>query len=174
MKTKDVIVIPYQASWKDEFHKIANELKEALEGFYLSIEHVGSTSVYGLSAKPIIDIDIIMKREWFNEVKRRLELVGYHHEGDLGIKDREAFKYEDKKHLMKHHLYVCPSDSDEYKRHIAFRDWLRVHPEDKDAYAKIKEEMALKYPKDIDAYMAGKAPVIDAIYQKILINTKKE
>lgn len=174
MKTKDVIVIPYQASWKDEFHKIENELKEALEGFYLSIEHVGSTSVYGLSAKPIIDIDIIIKREWFNEVKKKLERVGYHHEGDLGIKDREAFKYEDKKHLMKHHLYICPSDSDEYKRHLAFREWLRTHPEDKDAYSKIKEEMALKYPKDIDAYMKGKAPVIEVIYQKVLINTKKE
>ena len=167
MKTKGVIVMTYQASWKDAFLKIEEELKEALHDTYIAIEHVGSTSVCGLSAKPVIDIDVIIKRELFDLVKQRLGNMGYHHEGDLGIKDREAFKYEDKHHLLKHHLYVCPSDSDEYKRHIVFRDWLRTHNGDLDIYSKIKEEMAKKYPQDIDSYMAGKAPVIEMIYKKI-------
>lgn len=174
MKTKDVIVLPYQASWKDEFHIIEKELADALKEYFHAIEHIGSTSVVGLSAKPIIDIDLIIKRDQFDEAKKCLESIGYHHEGDLGIKDREAFKYDDKKHLMKHHLYVCPKDSLEYLRHIAFRNWLQIHQEDREEYSKIKEEMAFKYPKDIDAYMKGKAPVIEAIYQKIDQGKKRD
>lgn len=63
MKTKHVIVLPYQSSWKDAFHQIEAELKKSLKDLYLSIEHVGSTSVVALSAKPMIDIDVIIKRE---------------------------------------------------------------------------------------------------------------
>ncbi len=174
MKTKHVIVLPYQSSWKDAFHQIETELKKSLRDLYLSIEHVGSTSVVGLSAKPVIDIDVIIKRENFEQMKNRLNAIGYQHEGDLGIKDREAFKYLDKEHLMKHHLYVSPSDSDEYRRHIAFRDWLRNHPEDVRTYAKIKEEMALKFAKDIDSYIKGKEPVIQMIYAKIADSIDKK
>ena len=65
----------------------------------------------------------------FGEVVSRLEMIGYIHEGDLGIREREAFKYSDKPHLQTHHLYVCPKDSEELHRHIAFRDFLRSHPE---------------------------------------------
>lgn len=107
-------------------------------------------------------------------MKNRLNAIGYQHEGDLGIKDREAFKYLDKEHLMKHHLYVSPRDSDEYRRHIAFRDWLRNHPEDVRTYAKIKEEMALKFAKDIDSYIKGKEPVIQMIYAKIADSIDKK
>ncbi|MGB4439996.1 MAG: GrpB family protein [Sedimentibacter sp.] len=71
----------------------------------LGIEHVGSTSVEGLSAKPIIDIDIVIKDySAFELVKEKLALIGYVHDGNLGIKDREAFKYVSKEHLQQHHL----------------------------------------------------------------------
>lgn len=167
MKTKDVIVLPYNPLWKDCFDDIRRELDHVLKSFALSIEHVGSTSVALCPAKPIIDIDIIINRDDFDEVKKRLESLGYHHEGNLGIMDREAFKYEDKRHLMKHHLYVCPKDSMEYKRHLAFRDYLRTHDDERDLYGKLKMELAAKYPQDIDRYIEGKTPFISSIYQKI-------
>lgn len=127
MKTKHVVVLPYDEKWKQDFEDIKNELMKVLATFVNAIEHVGSTSVEGLAAKPIIDIDVVVKP---NDVKRAiaaLESIGYLHEGDLGIEGREAFSYEEKEHLQTHHLYVCPEDSAELKRHLAFRDYLRSH-----------------------------------------------
>ena len=126
---KRVVVVPYDEKWITEFERIKKELLIVLKGYIIAIEHVGSTSVEGLAAKPVIDIDVIINDySSFEDIKSRLAQIGYAHEGDLGIKDREAFKYENKPHLMKHHLYVCPAYSEELKRHIAFRDYLRQNP----------------------------------------------
>lgn len=156
---KKVIVVPYDEIWKTEFEKIKEELLSVLNGHIISIEHVGSTSVEGLAAKPIIDIDIIIKDyNSFEIVKTKLFSIGYFYEGDLGIKDRQVFKYEDKTNLMKHHLYVCPEYSEELIRHIAFRDYLRVHQKDRDWYGEVKLLAAKYYPEDIDSYMKAKKP----------------
>jgi GrpB-like predicted nucleotidyltransferase (UPF0157 family) len=166
MKTKRVIVLPYNCEWKEEFVKIKNELDQAIGKDIISIEHVGSTSIEGLAAKPVIDIDIIIDRIKFENIKNGLKDIGYRHEGDLGVNGREAFEYDNKEHLMKHHLYVCDKYNEELKRHIVFRDWLRKHPGDADMYGNIKIEMAKKYPNDIDSYIEGKTPCVIEIYQK--------
>jgi GrpB-like predicted nucleotidyltransferase (UPF0157 family) len=160
-----VIVEDYNPEWKNEFERIANELMAVLVGKIISIEHVGSTSVQELASKPIIDIDIVIEKN-FEEVKLALELIGYLYEGDLGIPGREAFRYENKPHLMKHHLYVCNKENEELHRHITFRDYLRIHKEEREKYSAIKKDMALKYPYDIDCYIEGKQPVILEIYKK--------
>ena len=168
MSTKHVIVLPYDENWKNEFEKIRHELSEALGELALSIEHVGSTSVQGLSAKPIIDIDVVINDiSLLNDVIASLQSIGYKHEGDLGIPGREAFKYDGKEHLMKHHLYVCAKDSMELKRHISFRDYLKSHPEAISEYSRTKEEGALLYPYDIDKYIEYKSPFIERIYKEI-------
>lgn len=168
MKTEFVEVVPYNPNWKIEFNKIADEIKNTLGKLIVSIEHIGSTSVEGLSAKPIIDIDIVIKDNSFlNEVIEKLSNVGYIFEGDLGIKDRYAFKYESKPDLMLHHLYVCPINSKELKRHIVFRDYLRNHPESIKEYSRIKEQGAKLYPNDIDKYIQYKSDFIEKIYNKI-------
>ncbi len=95
-----------------------------------------------------------------------MELIGYFYEGDLGISGREAFRYENKPHLMKHHLYVCNKENVEMHWHITFRDYLRQHKEERDNYSAVKKAMALKYPYDIDSYIEGKQPVILEIYKK--------
>lgn len=83
-----------------------------------------------MSAKPCIDIDVIIKDySVFDVVVGKLAMIGYIHEGDFGIKDREALKYSNKSHLQTHHLYVCPIYSAEFYRHITFRDFLRSNPE---------------------------------------------
>ena len=167
MATKYVEVLPYDGQWKQDFIDISSEIREALGDLALRIEHVGSTSVEGLSAKPIIDIDVVIKGSDFDSVVAKMAAIGYVHEGNLGIVGREAFKYEGKEHLRRHHLYVCPEDSPELRRHLAFRDYLRSHREAVAEYSRIKEEGAALYPYDIDGYIAYKSPFIESIYREI-------
>ena len=168
MVTKHIVVQPYHEEWNRYYNEIKDELQDALGKLALRIEHVGSTSVHSLSAKPIIDIDVVIKDySVFNAVVLKLQDLGYRHEGDLGIAGREAFKYDGKEHLQKHHLYVCPEDSAELKRHIAFRDYLRSNSEAVKEYSRIKEEGALLYPFDIDMYIQHKSPFIERIYNEI-------
>lgn len=167
MKTQKVTVLSYQTSWRTDFEKIAEELRSELGDQIIGIEHVGSTSVTGLSAKPIIDIDIVIQSEDdFEGVKATLAVLGYQHEGDLGISGREAFRYTDKPYLQKHHLYVCSQDSKELHRHLAFRDYLRTHPEAVDEYSYVKEQGAARYPNDIEKYMTYKSTIIEELYQR--------
>ena len=168
MITKHVVVLPYDEQWKHDFLQIKAELANVLGQLAIEIEHVGSTSVQGLSAKPIIDIDVVIKDySELENVISALEKIGYQHEGNLGITGREAFKYEGKEHLRKHHLYVCPEDSQELRRHIAFRDYLKTHPDAVREYSCIKEEGAELYPDDIDRYIEHKSSFIEKIYAEI-------
>ena len=166
MKTARVTVKPYDEKWSADFEAIRLELQGALGKLALAIEHVGSTSVVGLSAKPCIDIDVVIEDySVLDEVVRALSNIGYVHEGDLGISGREAFDYSDKPHLAKHHLYVCPKDSAELKRHLAFRDFLRCNSAAVQKYSRIKEEAARLFPNDIDGYIAYKSPCIEELYE---------
>ena len=166
MHTKKIIVLPYDRAWEYAFQKIKAEIEEAIGDLIIGVEHVGSTSVEGMSAKPCIDIDVIIKDySIFDEIVSKLGAIGYIHEGDLGIKDREAFKYTDKPHLMMHHLYVCPKYSEELYRHIAFRDFLRSNTEAVKKYSTVKEKAAVLFPNDIDKYIEYKSPCIEELYR---------
>ena len=165
MQTKKVIVLPYDNSWKSAFEKIKQEIESAIGDLILGIEHVGSTSVEGMSAKPCIDIDVIIKDySTFDIVVSKLDTIGYTHEGNLGIKDREAFKYTNKPHLQKHHLYVCPQYSKELLRHITFRNYLQSNQEAVKKYSLVKETAAKLFPNDIEKYMAYKSHCIEELY----------
>ena len=167
MRTSKVTVLPYDAAWADDFEKIKCEIVGALGDLAEGVEHVGSTAVFGLSAKPCIDIDVVIADySTFDAVMAALSDLGYFHEGDLGIAGREAFGYTDKPHLKKHHLYVCPRDSEELHRHITFRDFLRVNPDVAEEYGRVKTEAARLYPDDIDGYIAHKSPIIEKIYRR--------
>ncbi len=166
MEVKNIVVVPYTPKWNDDFNKIKMELEEIISDSIIRIEHVGSTSVKGLSAKPIIDIDVVIKDySVFDTIVKRLASIGYIYEGDLGIKGREAFRYDNKPHLQEHHLYVCPEQSPELYRHITFRNYLRKHPEAVEKYSRIKLNAARLYPNDIEKYLEYKSPVIQEIYQ---------
>ena len=166
MRTAKVIVEPYNEAWKAAFEEIKKEIEDVMGPLIMGIEHVGSTSVEGLSAKPCIDLDIIIRDYTvFDQVVSKLETIGYIHEGNLGIPDREAFKYADKPHLQNHHLYVCPQYSEELHRHITFRDFLRSNPEAVKKYSFTKETAAQLFPEDIDKYMEYKSPCIEELYK---------
>lgn len=177
MRTNRVYVAPYDASWPLEFIRVRARIDAALRGagFPYAVHHVGSTSVPGLAAKPILDIDVeIPDMDRFEETARRLEQAGYVREGDLGIPLREAFAYVGGDRSMAHHLYVCPTGGAELRRHIAFRDRLIAHAEDAQAYAEAKIRAARAHPSDIDGYMLEKSSVIERIYKSAGIDRIKE
>ena len=166
MRTKNVVVEKWNPKWKDEFERIVDSLGEDVIYNSVKIEHVGSTSVEGLYAKPIIDLDIVIENDKFEIIKRLLNDKGYEHEGDLGIEGREAFSYSGKEELMTHHLYVCPKNSKELFKHITFRNFLENNPALAAEYSKVKEQAAVLYPDDIDKYMEFKSEIIEKIYKK--------
>ena len=123
-----VVVVEYDPTWVSTFALLREILANSL-GTPVEIEHVGSTSVPGASAKPIIDIDVVVpSKDYLAQAIELLARMGYRHQGDLGIKGREAF--ESPVGLPAHHLYLVVSGNREHTRHILFRDYLRKHPDE--------------------------------------------
>ena len=160
-----VVISPYNEQWKNDFEKIKSEIVNVIGDLIIGVEHVGSTSVEGMSAKPCIDIDVIIKDYYiFDAIVSKLETIGYFYEGNLGIKNREAFKYLNKSPLPTQHLYVCPQKSEELYRHITFRDFLRNNVDAVKKYSYVKETAARLFPNDIEKYMEYKSPCIEELY----------
>ncbi|WP_422657510.1 GrpB family protein [Paenibacillus sp. EC2-1] len=167
-----VIIEDYNEDWPKRFNEIKSILHQPLEGLILSIEHVGSTSVPGLAAKPIIDIDIVVESmTLLPDVILRLDRLGYYHEGNRGIENREAFGRRDDNvpyHIntiekFNHHLYVCSKDSEALMNHLTFRDTLRHRPDLVVQYGALKRELAEKYRNDRKAYTEGKTEFVHRV-----------
>ena len=151
-------VVDYQSTWIDEFQNYAEQLKPLLKGLVIRIEHVGSTSVVGLAAKPIIDIDIIISsRVVLERVLQKLSTAGYRHIGNDGISGREAFAWPSEK---RHHLYVCAVNAGNLHNHLIFRDYLREHSEVAATYGQLKKRLAQKYRQDAESYCEAKTEFI--------------
>ena len=169
--TEPVTVEKYNPEWNSWFETLCSFFEPKLDQFVLRIEHVGSTAIPGLIAKPIIDLDIVVRMSDFNEVKSRLEAIGYVHQGDLGIPEREAFALRDlelKNQLPPQHLYVCDLHSVEQHRHIAFREYLREHPEDVRNYSEIKVNLVKEHSGDRELYIQGKDHLVQEILERAL------
>ncbi len=163
-----VRVEPWTPDWDAQFREIRAMLADCLGPLAIAIEHVGSTSVEGLAAKPILDIDVVIaSRDDLPAVEERLAGIGFRHDDDGDIPGREVFRRTFEDAFMAYHLYVCARDSEELARHLAFRGWLRAHPEDRDAYGRLKAALAAAHPRDIEAYMAGKHAWIRATLARI-------
>jgi GrpB-like predicted nucleotidyltransferase (UPF0157 family) len=159
-----IVVTPYNDAWPAWFEQVKARVWPALRDVALGIEHVGSTSVPGLAAKPIIDIDIIVPdAAAMATVIARLEGLGYEHRGDLGIAGREAFAAPPLPALPRHHLYACVRGCTALRNHLALRDHLRAHPDEARAYGELKQRLAIAHAHDIDAYIAGKTQWIVAV-----------
>jgi GrpB-like predicted nucleotidyltransferase (UPF0157 family) len=161
-----MLVERYNPEWPRWFAQIQALLYRNLAGSYYSIEHVGSTAVPGMTAKPIIDIDVVQREGMFDEIRQRLEALGYFHNGDQGVPEREVFKLEDdslRSVLPVHHLYVCPPDSAELRRHMAFRDYLRANPSAVEQLSALKLVVAAQVGEDSDAYKQGKAWLVEEL-----------
>ncbi|MGH8189084.1 MAG: GrpB family protein [Steroidobacteraceae bacterium] len=150
-----VSVVDYDVAWPAAFTQLSGRIWKAVEDVALSIEHVGSTAVPGLAAKPVIDMDIVVRSTSATPtVIERLAALGYVHRGNLGIEGREAF--ERPPGSPAHHLYACVSGSVALRNHLHVRDWLRAHPHMAAEYGALKKELAARFRDDIDGYAAGK------------------
>jgi len=162
-----VIIVDYDPRWPDVFHELSTRVSDVLEDVALTVAHVGSTSVVGLAAKPIIDMDVVVRCE--ADVARAIELLarlGYNHIGNQGIPGREAFSTPSG--LPDHHLYICVESSEEYRRHIAFRDYLRDNLDALTEYAALKRALAERYRDDREAYTEGKSEYIEAVLRRAI------
>ncbi|MFC2069861.1 GrpB family protein [Chloroflexota bacterium] len=160
------LVERYNPEWPKWFERIKDYLGENISQVCIRIEHVGSTSITGMTAKPIIDLILVIVPQDFETIKALLEERGYYHNGDQGIKDREVFRPEDisfARSIPSHHLYVCPKNSDELKRHISFREFLKQSQKYVERLSELKWSLAEKFNNNSEAYMEGK----DALYKEI-------
>jgi GrpB-like predicted nucleotidyltransferase (UPF0157 family) len=148
----------YDPDWARKFDALRCMLWPLASDVALSIEHVGSTAVPGLAAKPIIDIDIVAAPDRIPTIIARLETVAYVHIGDMGVPGREAFRIS--ADTPAHNLYVCVEGCASLRNHLALRDYLRSHPDAARAYGGLKKQLAEAFPNDIDRYVAGKAEMI--------------
>jgi len=166
----------YNLNWESEFYHLRSVIGSAIGPLILSIEHVGSTSVKGLAAKPIIDIDVVIADDQnLSDVIQGLEKIGYFHQEEWSFAGREAFgrknafvPWERKNtNWMEHHLYVCNIGSKELARHLAFRDYLREHPEAAKEYEELKKDLA-KISKERSEYTLGKTQFVNKILEKTM------
>lgn len=176
-----MLIQEYQTQWNNDFQVIRSILDQALVGLNVSIEHVGSTAVPDLAAKPIIDIDIAFADNVrFAEIRSRLEHIGYFHNSNQGIRDREVFKRDNapKAHpvldSLAHHLYVCPVHSQELWRHLLFRDYLRKHTDARQEYQALKYRIAEEARQDRKNYAALKEIHAKAFVEMILTKAWEE
>jgi len=161
-----VTIEDYDPRWPERFEILRSRIGSVLGPLAATIEHVGSTAVPGLAAKPIIDMDVILHLDSDRRLAiERLAALGYEHQGDLGILGREASRAP--ADVFPHHLYVCSPDSREYGRHIAFRNHLRRNPEGACAYERLKRSLAERWGSDRDAYTLGKTDFIEATLRRV-------
>lgn len=164
-----IIIEAHNPKWKKEFEKAKIFYLNLLKDLDCNVVHVGSTSIEGLWAKPILDIDIIINSPGDStKAISLLKDVGYTHLGCLGIEGREAFKYsKDNKNInwMNHHLYLCLKDNENLRNHLLLKKHLLNNKEAVDKYSRLKLELAQEYPNDIDSYIDGKTDLINSFLQ---------
>jgi GrpB-like predicted nucleotidyltransferase (UPF0157 family) len=166
--SRKVVVVPPDPHWATAYRQAAEEICAALADEVVDCQHIGSTSIPGLAAKPIIDILVTVKEiarvDAYNE---RMQVIGFQPKGEFGLPGRRYFvKGSPEEHT--HHVHVFTAGSSEAQRHLDFRDYLISHPDEKDAYSRLKLELAARFPEDIEAYMDGKDAWIKATEQMAL------
>jgi GrpB-like predicted nucleotidyltransferase (UPF0157 family) len=168
------LVEPYNPAWATWFLELNALLGRTLAGHFYAIEHIGSTSVPGMVAKPIIDIDVVMREGQFERIASYLAPLGYEHVGDQDVPGREAFKLRGPlaSTLPLHHLYALYPDAAELKRHLAFRDYLRTHPEEARRLSEHKLELAERFDNDRALYIEGKAAMVLEMIEAALAEQK--
>lgn len=153
---RSAVVVAYDEDWPRRFEVLRAHVEAALAGVAAVVEHVGSTAVPGLAAKPVIDVDVVVAGP--ADARAAVEALvgaGWRHQGDLGVPGREAFTV--RPGLPEHHLYVVVRDSAAHRDHVDLRDHLRSHPADAERYAAEKLRLAPLLCSDRDAYVQGKA-----------------
>lgn len=169
------LIQPYDPNWKTEFEQLKKVLSNELKDFTTDIQHVGSTSVPELHAKPLLDIDIILhNKTMLKQVVITLERLGYSNKGEQGIAGRFAFRQqtastpitETTQQWQTHHLYVCFADSLALKNHLLFRDALLQNQELVEQYSELKLSLLNEYGFTREEYTKRKTAFILSVLSR--------
>jgi GrpB-like predicted nucleotidyltransferase (UPF0157 family) len=165
LRQNEVRLVPYTAAWSHLYRQEEKRLKSALGHLpmVLDIRHVGSTSIPGMIAKPIIDMAIAVT-DWdqARDCIAPIQRLGYEYRGEAGIPRRHYFRLGDPR---THHIHVVEISSRDWQNMLRFRELLIAQPELAAAYARLKVELARRFPFDRESYLAGKAPFIESVLQ---------
>ena len=154
----------YESGWQILFREERDQLQASIGEYVLDIQHIGSTSIPGMTAKPILDIGIAITN--FVEGVRciePMEKLGYTYKGENGIPRRHYFV---KGAPRTHHVHMVEIESEEWRSNLLFRDYLIKHPETAREYARLKQELAKQFATEREAYQAGKDGFIKAVLHK--------
>lgn len=167
LKSKTVVLEPHMVEWETEGKRICSTLKKILGNDAVDVQHVGSTSISGISAKPIIDIAVAVRT--FQDIRKHddeLEKHGivYRKEDYPGQHLYRCGDFENE--IITHYIHVVLIDSYQWRNYISFRDYLNTHEEDAKAYEKCKLDLWQKHPNDREAYIEGKSALITEILSK--------
>ena len=158
-----VRLAPYTAEWRRLFEAEKALLQAAIGPHVLDIQHVGSTAIPGMVAKPIIDIGIaVTSFEGARVCIQPIEQLGYEYRGEHGIPRRHFFV---KGEARTHHLHMNEINSREWQNQVLFRDYMMQHSGLADEYATLKAQLAQRYRTDREAYLDGKAPFIERVLE---------
>ena len=163
---RKVEVVSYDPNWAESFQAEADELRHILVQEVMAVHHIGSTAIPNLSAKPIVDLLVEVRDiEKIDAFNGKMSQLGYLPKGENGIPGRRFFIKGNELHRT-HHIHIFQTGHPDIERHLNFRDYLIVHPEDARAYGRLKQELARRFPTDIDGYVAGKDEFIKEIDRK--------
>lgn len=159
---RTIEVAPYDFKWKEEYLKEAEKIRNIMNDEIIKIHHIGSTSIPGIYAKPVIDI--LIEVNYIKNVdiyNKDMEDIGYIAKGSFGIEGRRFFM----KGLYNrtHHVHVFQTGNPEIERHLNFRDYMIAHPNEAEYYGDLKKELAVKFKYNIDGYCDGKDNYIKEI-----------
>ena len=157
-------VVDYNPDWPGIYQVEKVKLEQALGPLIVDIQHVGSTSIPGLAAKPIIDILVGIKEYPMPDAAVQAVVdLGYVYMGEYGIPRRHYFH---KGVPRSHHVHVIEMDNPEWDNFVLFRDYLRTHPQTLSDYEALKREMARKHEKDRVKYTESKSEFIKSVIEK--------
>ena len=166
-------IVPYDIRWPDHFASEASQLRAAMGSLALRIEHVGSTSVPGLAAKPVIDIQIsVATLDGLEVYVAPLASLGYSHV-PFGVVDLVyPFFRKPAEWPSTHHIHLCVIGSEYERRHLAFRDYLRNHPQIANEYVALKRSLAATHvgatAESRERYSLAKTAFVAAVLQQSL------
>lgn len=164
LASKAVRLVTYDHRWPLLFAEEAERIAAAVAAAGLPplrLEHVGSTAVPGLAAKPILDLAAGRRPDVSGSAYvPALEAAGYRYRGEQGIPGRDFFRRGTDR---THHLHLVEKDGTEWRRYLAFRDALRSDPTLLERYASLKRELAERFPRDRESYIEGKSEFIDSV-----------
>lgn len=165
---RTIEVVDYRPEWEKMFQEEEKKIRKILGKNCIAVYHIGSTSVKGLPAKPIIDIMPVVKDiSLVDSHDPEFRALGYDCRGEFGIPGRRFYaKGRDRR---THHIHIFEKSSEaDIKRHLAVRDYLRSHPDTAREYAELKKSLAARYPHDNDGYCDGKDAYMKGLEQKAL------